>query len=413
MTKTDSHPYSNNSVSIGEKKPSKLIHELEGRCAYFPHADYHNLKAFNFIKEISDNDNLAREINDRLLHYLLIYDVIIMHSSDPLRSEIIYNILNDNSLFIENGTILFVFSTEINDITSDYETYIQRKINEYKENKNSKLDIDSLEQKHMTNEYYRKTIELLEKSKYILKKNQKGSITFKELIKLDLQEIEPISINIDKFFKSGMKLLSLSLWQLLNLMEKSTKGYIYVFPNEAIKEFIADWEQKTENGLPFSRHTITSELREMIIEQQVDKKKIKYPQKHLLYAIENRLNLLYSKLNCMEHYILEMNPNLEKHCSYSYYFLKLFLFKIAGKNIKLNKDIVLKIRKSNEWQQFIQLFALSMCDLEMAIKITHPLENKYSVDYMPTDALYKLVLGKINPEKYFSEINKILLEESL
>jgi hypothetical protein len=185
MSKVDSLSFSGKPTSKGGKKPSKLIHELEGRCAYFPHADYHNLKAFNSIKQISNNDDLAKEINDRLLHYLLIYDVIIMHSSDPLRSEIIYNILNDNSLFIEDGAILFVFSTEINDITSDYETYIQRKVNEYKENKNSKLDIDSLEQKHMTNEYYRKTIELLEKSKYILKKNQKGSITFKELIKLD------------------------------------------------------------------------------------------------------------------------------------------------------------------------------------------------------------------------------------
>jgi hypothetical protein len=197
-------------------------------------------------------------------------------------------------------------------------------------------------------------------------------------------------------------------------MEKSTKGYIYVFPNDAIKEFIADWEEKTENGLPFSRHTITSELRQMIIEQQGDnKKKIKYPQKHLLYAIENRLNLLYSKLNCMDHYILEMNPNLERNSSYSYCFLKLFLRKIAGKNIDLNKNMVLKIRQSNEWKQFIQLFALSMCDLEMAIKITHPSEYKYSIDYMPTDSLYKLVIDKINPDKYFPEINEILSEESL
>jgi hypothetical protein len=406
----------NESVKKDRKKQPKPIHELEGRCAYFPHADYHNLKVFNDIKKTADANALLKEINDRLLHYLLIYDVIIMHSSDPLRSEIIYNILNDNSLFIENGAILFVFSKEvkgIKDISSGYKAYIQRKSDEYKKNANSQLDVESLNQEHMNDEYYRKTIELLEKVKFTLMKREKGSDVFKSLIKFDLQETEQISINEERFYKSEMKLLSLTLWQLLNLMAKGTDGYSYIFPNKIIKDFIAEWEEDTEHGLPFSRHTITSKLKEMIINQQNGIEAIQKPQQHLLNAIEIRLSSLYSKMNCMGHSILEMHPNLERNSPYSWVFLKLFLHRIVGNSVNLNKDMVIKIRKSNNWKQFIQIFALSMCDLKMALSVVHPSDHTYYTDYMPTDLLYQLVLDRLNFNENFSEIKKILLEERL
>jgi len=394
-------------VSAQQKgKEFKYLNEIVGRYAYFPHADFHNLKIFKSIRKINQDGLLSTEINDRLLHYLLIYDAIIMHSSDPFRSKLIYDVLNKNSALIEEGAILFVFSNGVTDIKSDYENYIQRKISEYGTNPNSKLDLDSLDQKHMTAEFRQKTIELLEKCKFLLKKKEKGSNAFKSLIKLDLQKVEQISIAVDSINQSEIKLLSLSLWQLLNLTVKSAEKYSYVFPNEAIKEFIANWEESTDGGQYFSRHTITSELRDMIIKQLGGEENIKFPQKQLLYAVEIRLSLLYSKLNCMDlHHILEMNPHLEKFSSYSYSFMKLFLGKIAGKEVILNHNKVLNVRQTNEWEQFVQIFALSMSDLRMLANAMHASKRDY---YMPRESLYLEVLDKIKIDSRFSGIRKIL-----
>jgi hypothetical protein len=408
MPKTDSLPLLNKRTSGIEAKPLKFINTLEGRCAYFPLADYHNLKIFNTIKKPVDDDALLKEVNDRLLHYLLIYDVIIMHSSDPLRSAAIFNILNDNSLFIENGDILFVFSNSIKNIETDYKPYIQRKITEYKKIENSKLDVESLQQEHMTDGYYGKTIELLQKSKFILVRNERGRTLFKSLIKDDLQKAEQICISEVIFQKSEVKLLSLNLWQLLNLMVKKTNGYEFIFPNEVIQSFITEWEENADDGRPFSRHTITSKLKNEIIEQQENRKEKHLPEEHLMYAVENRLSLLYSKLNCKDHYILELNPNLENNSSCSWYFLKSFLNKLSGKDIELNKDMVIKIRLCNDWKQFIHTFALSMCDLKMAFSAAQTNERKY---FMPTNSLYQIVLEKLKLEKEFSETKKILLGE--
>jgi hypothetical protein len=389
-----------------QAKSPEIIENLPGRCAYFPHTDYHNLAILN--EKYKTEKFLKDELVKRLLHYLLCFDTILIHSSDPLRSRIVYDILSKNDSLIINGAIKFVFSFSINDISRDYRKYIERKTEEYGKNPNSKLDIVSLTQPHMTDEYWLDVTKLLNKTPELLRRSESGSQIFGDLIEHDLSEIEHITMHKDYLDSSEINLLNLTLYQLLHL-QINEKGPI--FDSGDIDGFIKSWKNDISTPAPFSRHTITTELNNMANKGNNARKGISVQaKKRLVKAIEYRLSMLYSKISCSDHFLLELDPDKERRSLYSWLFIKLFLENISNRQISLNCQKVQKIRSDSEWRIFKEAFALSMCDLHMKSSFAQPKETELK-DYMPTVETYNSIIGKHNLGERFSSLKSILLED--
>lgn len=389
------------SVDSPKKKIVK-INELQGRCTYFPLADYHNIRIFKNNKRVVTDVELKRDISNRLYMALLLFDKVIIHCSDPLRSPIILEILEENIGFVENGDILFVFSNSIDDIKEDFRRYIEEKINKYERNSFSSTDIDSLKQTHMTSEYYERVIEVLEKTPFILKKGKEGSSGFKELIQQDLDNnVEVAVMGRDNYARSHIRLMNLTLFQLMNLKYFDKNEIKDVFDSRKIQEFITTWESETDGGAPFSRHTIVEQLRKTFLEGNEKN------QRQVISVIETRLSLLYSKLNCGNHQVIEFHPATEKRSVYNWRSFQLFLSEInENRKVQLTGDKVWEIRKLDaEWNQFRNEFLSCMAELEAKMTVSQQSEIKN----METDnALFMELLKKHYIAIKYLEIKKIL-----
>ena len=112
------------------------VNDLEKRVCYFSLAGDQALKAFEkFHIEGQDSEGsykkLKAQVTQRLYFAVIMFDIVILHCSDPLRSPLIKEILNDHIDWIETGRIRFIASNDINDWQQDYEKYINRKYTEY------------------------------------------------------------------------------------------------------------------------------------------------------------------------------------------------------------------------------------------------------------------------------------------
>lgn len=391
---------------LSEENNKKIVKvsELEGRCVYFPLADYHNIRIFkehSYRKGNVSDQKVKKDIANRLFLALLLFDKVIMHCSDPLRSEVIYEILMDNLELVKSGKILFVFSNSINSIEKDYKKYIQEKISEYERNAFSSTDIDSLKQGHMTEEYYDKVIALLNKTPYMLKKGKDGSSGFKELIQADLDSnVEVAVMGRNNFARSHVRLLNLSLYQLLNLKYADVKEIKGVFEHAKMEEFITTWESDTDEGAPFSRHTIVEQLRKEFLSGSETQKK---NQEKVINVIETRLSLLYSKLNCGLHQIIEFHPATEKRSVYNWRYFQSFLVEIAeNRNVELtNKKVVEIINTKDEWERFRNEFLSCMADLEAEVAVSQ------HADLKNLEAHNEMFLRLLKKHKIISKYPKI------
>lgn len=395
----------NNNENVKEIK--KII-DLEGKCAYFPLADFHNIRIFkkhNYRTNKINDVELEKDIANRLYLALLLFDNVILHCSDPIRSSIVYNILLKNICFVDSGEILFIFANSINNINDDYKNYIIEKKKEYERNEFSDTDIKSLDQEHMTDEYYEKVILLLKKTPYMLKKGKEGNSGFKALIQDDLDSnVETAIMGGSQFGRSHIRLLNLTLYQLLNLKYASGTETINVFDHEKIEVFIDKWETETNDGAPFSRHTIIEQLRKECVTQTGGSKRL---QENVIDVIETRLSLLYSKLNCGKHQIIEFHPATEKRSVYSWKYFNLYLTEITNnRNVILNGRKVQDIRSSGEWEHFRNEFLSCMAELNGQVAISQRTEIK---NLEPDNEMFLLLLKKHNIVSKYPTIKKILL----
>ena len=395
-----------------ERKQIKRVNELEGRCAYFPLADYHNIRIF---ERYSNSGTIKKNISCRLYMALLLFDKVILHCSDPLRSEIIYDLLSEDKKlqFIENEDLLFVFSNSINDIEKDFKEYIIQKMRDYELNKFSKTDISSLAQVHMDDGFYKKVIEILNKTPCLLKTGITGSKRFKTLIKSDLSDKELPVMGKDTFANSHIRLLNLTLYQLLNLRyisneKKENKEVLEsVFEEEKIKEFIDSWisESETRPTVSFSRHTIVEQLSKECVVMQ--KGITQNRQKSVINAIETRLSLLYSKLNCGIHQIIEFHPATEKKGVYNWSCFEGYMGEIVGNiHVALNGEKVRAIRESGEWDEFRNGFLICMAELNGQAAVSQRPDGE---SLEPDHEVFLTIMKKHKISSKYSEIKKILI----
>lgn len=402
-------PDINRELSNNENKKIVRVDELDGRCVYFPLADYHNIRIFKehtYRKGNASEERVKKDIANRLFLALLLFDKVIIHCSDPLRSTLVYNILLENIELIQRGNILFVFSNSINSIERDYKKYIKEKINEYERNAFSSTDIDSLKQEHMTDEYYNKVISLLKNTQFLLKKGKDGSSGFKELIQADLDSnVEVVVMGRKNFARSHVRLLNLSLYQLLNLKYVEAQEIKNIFEHSKMEDFIITWENDTDEGAPFSRHTIVEQLRKDFLSGDVSHQK---NQEKVINVIETRLSLLYSKLNCGSHQIIEFHPATEKRSIYNCRYFQNYLVEIAeNRNVVLsNKKIVEIIDTGDEWERFRNEFLSCMADLEATVAVSQHSELK---NLEANNDMFSRILKKHKIVNKYPQIKKILI----
>ena len=98
---------------LGKKKTIE-IDGLSERVCYFSLAGNLALDAFSKIKYSTftkerRRSKLKKDFSQRLFLAVLMFDKVVMHCSDPLRSEIVLEVLEENRQWIKDGRILFVF----------------------------------------------------------------------------------------------------------------------------------------------------------------------------------------------------------------------------------------------------------------------------------------------------------------
>ena len=409
MSKTHGVTIESSNPPISDTNPeSRYVKDLDGRCAYFPLSDYHNILIFKTFHKIKDDSILKEELEKRLFLALLLFDKVILHCTDPLRNQAVFAILEDNNSFVDDGSILFVFSNSINTVHDDYKKYIDDRIIEYQKNEFSGTDIDSLRQRHMSDDYYEKVIQLLKKSKYLLKKGQSGNIGFKELIQEDLSTtIDTIVMNSENFGKSQVRFLNLTIYQFLTIKYLDGNEIFPLFEPELTRSFIAKWEEENDRGDRFSRHTFIEELKDLFLKNQSSEQARN--RKRIISAIETRLSLLYSKLNCAFFPIIEFHPAIEKRGIYSCDLFKKFIESIAGKPIKLSKEKVVQIRKNDEWLSFRDSFLACMATLQAQTSTACPSELR---NHEPSNKMFHEIIQQhdIKQEQAFQSIRKIILD---
>ena len=355
------------SYSGQQNKKIISVDKLQGECGYFSLADYHNIKLFQAQKGLKNEAKLKQAIENRFYFALLLFDVVFMQCADPLRSRIIYDILKDNSALIDEGVIQFVFSNSIDDIRRDYKKYIAEKIQEYKENKYSDTDVESLTQIHMTDEFYEEVISLLSRTPNMLKK--RAGITFRELVMADLDRTPEVPImGTADYSKSHIRLLNLSLYQLLKLRYVENGQMHDLFDAQKIDEFITSWQDHTDEGLPFSRHTFVEELYNLFTTG--DKQQDLYKKK-VIRVVETRMSLLYSKLNCGPHSVIEFHPATEKRSVYSWTYFEKYLMQVTNNHKPvLNCQRVKSIRElGDEWKMFRCEFLSCMACMDAKLSV--------------------------------------------
>lgn len=285
---------------FAEKKLSS-VHDLKGRACYFSLAGDLALKAYkelalSAIRKEQRVGRLKSDVLQRLYYSVLMFDIVLMHCSDPLRSEIIFEVLSDHKDWIETGHVAFIYASNIYDVKTDYRKYIQRKIQEY-----SLLDsfcepeMNSLKQDHMTDQYYDKVISLLDASNYIIRKPLESEYKFTNFVQNDLNsEVGQIVISSKPTDRASVDAASMTLYQLMSVkyIDKATGRLKPVFPESIIEEVLETIEEHLDQGIMVARSAVVSMIEDRF---KADRKRMNRQQASVLNAITLRMDILYCK----------------------------------------------------------------------------------------------------------------------
>ena len=247
------------------------------------------------------------------------FDVVVMHCSDPLRSEIVLEVLEEHIQWIEDRNIVFVFSKHINDIRADYKKYINHKINDYSGGYCSEKEAQSLKREHMTDEYYERVISVLDKTDILVRKSKDNNCSFAKLVVNDLNpQYQMENVIADASTKLPQILsLNVSLYQLLHMRylkcDKEESQGSFVFPQELVDDVIDDITKYLEQGNKIARSAIVDSLEDEIVKNTG---KIGKFQKNVLQAITLSMDILYCKMNSGNQLILEFHPSYENRSNY-------------------------------------------------------------------------------------------------
>ena len=348
------------------------VHDLKGRACYFSLAGDLALKAYtevalSAIKKEQKTGRLKQDVLQRLYYSVIMFDKVMMHCSDPLRSEMICEILDHHRKWIEKGRIAFIYANHIDNVRTDYKKYIQRKIEEY-----SVLDsfcepeMNSLKQPHMTEKYYEKVIELLDLSEDIIRKPLESDYKFTNFVQLDLNsEVGQIVISSKPTDRAAVHAATMTLYQLISVkyIDKSTGKLKSVFPENIIEEVLGTIEEHLDQGVMVARSAIVSMIEERF---KTEQKRLNRQQRSVLKAITLRMDILYCKMNSGRCLILEFHPSYEPYSAYQLQYFNQYCKQLGNKNSKfvITKSLVDQILEceENEIMAFRECYLACVAD---------------------------------------------------
>lgn len=347
------------------------VNDLEERVCYFSLAGDQALKAFEkyYIDEGDETEHykeLKMKVTQRLYFAVIMFDVVIMHCSDPLRSPLIKDILQDHINWIIDGRIRFIASDDINDWNEDYNKYIDRKYTAYQRGFYAKLEAESLRQPHINEEYKQNVWELLSKSRYYIRKDQTANSQFTFLLKEDIKHNnEHIVIGLDceednMFANVKQFAVEKTVYQLLHAQyygESTNNNIQYVFDIEKVKCVFTKVRKALEKKLAVARPALVEAMKEQMNE-------LSELQEVILDAITLRMDLLYCRMNAGKHLILEFHPSYEQYTLYKLDCFNLYLKKFNYQVTLdlLTMEMVNQMVNSHEIDDFRKIFLACMAD---------------------------------------------------
>ena len=355
------------------------VANLTGRVCYFSLAGDLAQKAYiesklSTYKEKTKIEMLTQVLVERLYFAVLMFDNVVLHCSDPLRSTVVLDVLEQHRDWIKEGKILFIFSNDIKDIRRDYRSYIREKINEYSENGfYSEKEAASLKQSHMTDSYYERVISLLDETPILVRKTNDPNFAFANLVLNDLNpQMRTEQVIVDsQSTLSHILSLNLTLYQLLNVrglnQNGKTEGEIgLIFPSDVVVRVINEISEFLGQDNSIARSAIVDALKNVL---QVDN--IKKKHKILLNALTLRMDVLYCRMNSGKQLILEFHPSYEHRSMYNADCFAVFLKVISGndRKIRLSQDIIKKILEDPNLGLFRYFYLACMADTRECLNL--------------------------------------------
>lgn len=372
---------SNKEIGLCDDLPTKSkrvtsvnIDDLEGRICYFSLAGDLAIKAFENLKFSTFNESEKKtKLKNAFALYLnfaiIMFDHVVMHCSDPLRTEIVLEVLEEKVQWIKEGRILFIFSNDIKDIKKDYSGYIERKIKEYQGGYCSQKEANSLKQTHMTTAYYDRVTNLLENVPLFVRKSKMEEFSFRKLLLEDLKSNHQEQVIVDTDADLSQVLsLNLSLHQLMYAMkyQATNKANDYVFPNSVTKKVIKTVRAHLSQGNTIARAAIVDSLKENLSSQDLTD-----IQENILDAISLRMDVLYCHMNSGQQMVLEFHPSYENRSIYQLDCFMSFIKTISksDKKVRLNDTTINNILKDKELNMFRLCYLASMADTREHINL--------------------------------------------
>ena len=347
------------------------VNDLEERVCYFSLAGDQALKTFEkyYIDEsdVKKHDKeLRAKVIQRLYFAVIMFDIVLLHCSDPLRSPLIKEILIEHIDWIREGRIRFIASDDIDDWQKDYNKYIDRKYTAYQRGYYGSLEAESLRQLHIDEDYKQSVKDLLSQSRYYVRKDSTGSSQFTELLKEDIKRNnEHIVIDLDSeednmYENVKQFAVEKTVYQLLHAQYYSggTNSNIQnVFDPNKVADIFSQIRKALGKGQAVARPALVEAIRE-----QVDN--LSELQETLLDVITLRMDLLYCRMNAGKHLILEFHPSYEHQTLYKLDCFNLYLKKFGHRQSldTLTMETVNKLVASEEIHNFRRIFLASMAD---------------------------------------------------
>lgn len=335
----------NNKQELSTIDPGISVNMLSpDRVCYFSLSGDQAIEAIKKHYNWDDNE-LKNEIQHRLYFAIMIFDIVLIHSSDPLRNQVVKNILEENLEWIEKGRIRFIANKDINNWESDYDNYINRKVNEYRnDGYYAQYEAETLNKDFITPDYKESVISLLKRSTHYIRKDSTIINQFSELLKIDLQnQREKLIITLESEednLYNGIKQFAIekTVNQLLRAQYyiHDEKKLEYIFNKDTVDEIFSEIRKAIDKKKPVTRTGIVVAVKEKI--SISEKQRISDLQNAVLDAVILRMDLMYCRMNAGKHVILEFHPSYEQSTIYQLscfdHYLRFFSEKLNLKTLK-------------------------------------------------------------------------------
>jgi hypothetical protein len=319
------------------KKKSYILATLPTVSILISAADVHN---FNLYKRTAGSVPLVNHIETALL----LGQRAFMHCTDPYRSNVVFELLNEFEGFIRDGTLLFLLGSSIQNPRKDFVPYISSKASQYRESGHGAADIVSLNTSASTLDIDA-VLDLLDMSPVLLHRGYGGTEMFLKAVKADFSETEVLGTSHSPLL-GKLRHINLTLRQILSIQQLTdgNRPVALVADREQTDSIVNDLIRKIDHD-SFSRQILLSLIRETLT-NKVDEA--------YFDLLETRINLIHLRINVGQHNFIEFHPERERTSPYYHCYLLDHLAALVDRAPKerCGVSLVKALRSQPTWDLF-------------------------------------------------------------